>query len=281
MTLTFETLEKLENFFRVRQWLHVLGLVFLGHLYCGPAFFNLKALCFSIVIGFFYLAHGYTLNDIFDNQIKISIPKRGAFALSLCALILSLAGSAVLSRTALQCVILGHLAGMFYSAPPFRFKNRLFLDLIFNSLSFVPLFLIGYAGGKMIDPNALIFSFIIFLYFLPVQLMHEMQDFQIDRAFKQKNTFQTLESPQTPILLFFLLFIFILSSHLFWLEGFISIGAFSTNALFAIALCIYISVSKIFTKKIDETFKGNYKIITRYISLGYGILLSTVFYFGI
>lgn len=279
--MNISIIKKISAFFRVRQWLHVLGLVFLGHLYCGPRFFDLKALSFSMIVGFFYLAHGYSLNNIFDNQTKTSIPKQSAFTLSLCALILSLLTSAVLSRAALLCVISGHLFGMLYSAPPFRFKNHLFLDLIFNSLSFIPLFLIGYAGGKTIDSRTIAFSFIIFLYFLPVQLMHEMQDFQTDRAFKQKNTFQILKTPGTPMLLLFLLFIFTLTSHLFWLKSDITIGILIANAFFAAMLCIYIVVSKIFTKKIDDSFKGNYKTITRYISCIYGTLLSTAFYFNI
>jgi 4-hydroxybenzoate polyprenyltransferase len=275
------TLAKLGAFFRIKQWLHVLGLVLLGHVYAHPYIIHFKTLFFCGIVGFFYLAHGYSLNDIFDHQLKTPYSRNKAFLCSLVALFLSLCGSALISFEALIFVVLGHLSGMLYSASPFRFKNKLILDLIFNACSFVPLFLIGVASERSLGPQSFYFSFLIFLYFLPVQLMHEMQDSQIDRAANQKNTFQILRIPGTLRLLYVLLFIFVILSFIFWAKDIIQTGVFLCNALFALSLSIYIFSSRIPKKTFDKKFTGNLKIITRYISICYGIMLTCTLYFNI
>ena len=278
-SLTKNTLS-LFAFFRTKDWLHILGLIFLGHAYSwdnGP-FFRLSL---ALLIGGLYLAHGYTLNDIHDGQIKISISRAAAFSLSLLALFFCLVLSRLISISTLFIVAAGHLSGFLYSAPPLRLKNKLWLDLIFNSLALSPLFLLGSAINN--EPSLTIWAVfgLIFLYFIPIQLIHQIQDKAIDITSGQKNTFQILGIEKTKNIISITLILYAFTNLFLWKLRVFSIFSALCGITFSCALLLYMPAikDKAMEKDIQkDTLNKNIKSDARHISIAYGLILLLSFW---
>ena len=224
--------------------------------------------------GSFYLAHGYSINDIYDRQIKIKISQRSAMQLSLTALALSLVIGWLISTSVLLIVAFGHLSGMFYSARLFRFKNKLWLDLIFNSLSLAPLFLIGYLSYRPLTIKPLAMFTLFLLYFLPIQLIHEIQDRKTDQSQGERNTFQILGATKTKFLIQASLTFYVLVNLFFWRYQILSPTAALASLIFATTIIYY-------TGSIRGLPLNNIKLAVRRFSALYGITLLIIFYYKI
>lgn len=267
--------KQLISFYRVKDWPHLLGFVLLGAAY-STSHINPYKLILSLIAGALYLGHGYSLNDIFDRQIKNGFSFKRAMAFSVASLLLCLIASGLISKEAFIIALLGHIFGLLYSAPPFRLKNILFMDLIFNSLALSPLFLIGHCAGDSITKNSLLIFFMIFIYFIPIQLIHEMQDHEIDIKFRQRNSFQILGREKTiRVSIFSCIFYALLNTALFkW--GALKAGGAFMGMVFALVLTVYLSYNKSLRTKFH-----NLKLAARYISIIYGTALLAAFYFGL
>lgn len=255
----------------------MLGLIVLGFLY-SSRHFGISELLLACLIGSLYLAHGYSLNDIHDKQLKVSSSHQRAIYLSLTSLILCLAGSALISLEFFCVVIFGHLCGMFYSAHPFRFKNKLWLDLVFNSLSLAPLFLLGYLTNDKLSPESTAVTLLFFLYFIPIQLLHQMNDNITDRNFNEKNTFQILGLKKTKIVLHIALISFAIINLFLWQLSVLSLFSSLSGVLFAFLLIAYIHFRFSATYPTGQNAFYRVKLDARYLSILYGILLGLSFY---
>lgn len=267
------SLKEIILFYRVKDWLHLLGLVVLGYAYSQSSVNALQVIA-GFVVGSLYLSHGYSLNDICDNQLKTAISSKKALFLSVMVLILCLILSSLISLKVLFIVIVGHLGGMFYSAPPFRFKNKFLLDLVFNALSLAPLFLLGYAINGILVFKPLAVFFLFFVYFIPIQLVHQMQDCAIDIEYKHSNTFQILGIKKTKYLIYATLLAYTLLSLLLWRSMILNMVASLASIIFAIALFCYVHLAVKSQGKISR----NLKLDTRYVSILYGVAMVLSFY---
>jgi 4-hydroxybenzoate polyprenyltransferase len=189
------------DLFRVRDWVHVLGLPLLGFLYARMkdpqmTWFYLP-LC--IIISVLYLAHGYSLNETYDTLKKHKgiyqgffqekgISFKRALALSFAPLLINLVLSWLVSPGMFLLIIAGAILSYVYSAPPSRFKEIAFADLVINALGFSILFLIGTGLGEGIFPGSFYLAFLFFIVFIPLQLIHELEHVQEDRAANVKTT---------------------------------------------------------------------------------------------
>ncbi len=267
------SINKIIEFYRIKDWLHMLGLILLGFAYSLPAEVNFRALLAALLAGGLYLAHGYSLNDIFDKETKVDIGHRQALRLSLLSVVLCLLVASFISLKALYIAIFGHLCGMFYSASPFRFKNRLFWDLIFNALSLASLFLLGTMAAKGdISRQGLMMFFLFFVYFMPIQLIHQIQDYLRDKESGQKNTVQILGIKKATHLIFMFLAFYIILSFVLWELQAFRIYPLLLNSSFALVLIFYIGYNRT---------GANLKLATRYISIIYGVGLLAAFYLNI
>lgn len=268
-------LKEIIAFYRVKDWLHMLGLVLLGYVYSrGQDKIMILIAGFSAAA--LYLAHGYSLNDIYDRQLKVDLSYKKAMLLSFIALFLCLAASGIVSLELLGVAIFGHLCGMLYSARPFRLKNRFLLDLVFNALALASLFLMGYLikGGLSAKPLALFFMF--FVYFLPTQLVHQIQDRKIDAEYRQDNTFQLLGIEKTKKMIYFLLFIYALLGIILLRAGVLGIASALSTILFSAGLALYTAMRI----KSENRIAKEPKMSTRYLSMLYGAALLVSFYLG-
>jgi 4-hydroxybenzoate polyprenyltransferase len=263
--------KKIILFYRAPEVSHVLGIVILGFIYQNQNINPINSLL-PLTAAFLYLAHGYSINDIFDNHAKIN--RKKSFTLSVSALILSLILASMISFKALLMAAGGHLAGMLYSVKPFRFKNKRFLDLIFNALCFTPLFFIGnLAHQDQFNTGSILLGGMFFLYFMPVQIIHQISDYQQDKNESQNNTVQLLGLKKS----FYLLSASITAYGIFnyWLmQGQIIPKAAAASGIgFSLILLIYLYYKKVIFIFSDESLLNNVKIETRYLSIIYGLLL--------
>ncbi len=268
---------KIIIFYLIKDWIHMLGLILLGYAYSKTPI-DIFKLITALAIGALYLAHGYSLNDIFDNQIKIKASRRVALVFSLIALILCLIISSIISFWVLCLVIFGHLNGMLYSTSFLRLKNRLLWDLISNSLSLSPLFLLGYMINHKLTTASVAVFLLFFLYFLPAQLIHQIQDYPSDTINKQKNTFVLLGIKKTISLIYISLSLYIYLTALLWKTG--SLNASSSMLSIAFAFTLFIFSKHYLRGKNPNGMvqSKNLKLNLRYLSIIYGIGMFITFY---
>ncbi len=258
-------------FYRIKDWPHLLGLILLGYAAAGERT-HYGPLLAALIAGFFYLAHGYSINDIYDRQVRIAVDRKQALLLSLAPLVFCLIIAGLISPGALLAAALGHISGMFYSVRPFRFKNKVLFDLVFNGLSLTPLFLLGYAAAHTPDARAFGFFFLFFLYFIPVQLVHEIQDSAADQADLQSNTLQALGPQKTAALIRAASVLYALWALRLWETRSLGPVSFFLTVVFAAVLFFLDPAFKPWTR-VKET--------VRYFSAGYGVFLWAALFLGV
>jgi 4-hydroxybenzoate polyprenyltransferase len=272
-------------FFRVFDWVHILGLAILGYVYASGNEIVLNSSILIVFISALYLAHGYSLNECFDNkcmsEVKIRdgqyIPFKKAILLSYIVLVMNIIFSFIYSLQITLLVIFGGLVAFLYSASPVRLKKIPFMGLFCNSLCFVPLFLIGYAIDRDLDLAAFLMAVFIFILFLPIDLVHQLNDFQEDEPQNLRTTAKVLGVKKTIILIGVSLIALSGWTLFLYKVKKISYFPFILTLFFSIVIIIYL------LKKIIKygTDIGKYKIKLnmRYLFIVYGLGLFTTFYF--
>jgi 4-hydroxybenzoate polyprenyltransferase len=271
------------RFFRILDWIHFLGLTVLGYAYASRITFFSNAFWIGIIVSSLYLAHGYSLNECFDNRVdnnveiygKYFIPFKKAILLSYLVFIANLIFTLVYSFQMMLLVIFGGLIGLLYSAYPFRLKEVPFLGIICNSLCFTPLFIIGYVLIKTLDLNAFLMALFIFVLLLPIDLIHQLNDAEEDgrRGFRTTAVVCGVKGTIGLIIisLFFLNFWLLVISR--YME--ISSLFFLLTLFFSLLVVIYLI--KKFLKYGDDIGKYKIKLELRNLFIAYGIgLLITI-----
>ena len=276
-----ETTLALLNFFRVRDWFHVLGLSFLGFAYAYAFQFSLSSLLLSFIASLLYIAHGYSLNETIDTIIAVKHSEgefknkkkfsfKTALALSYIPLLINLTFSVLFLKKILLLIIAGALLAYLYSAAPFRFKSAPFMDLVVNSAGFSILFLIGYCSLKPLDKNSLLITVLFFLLFIPLQLIHELAHFEKD---KSENVITTVVRYGIPIslkLFFLSLLPFAIWPLFLWHLQILSIYAFMISFLFS--AYIFLRFGKILKNRANINM-NDLRIHTRFLTIFYGLCL--------
>lgn len=196
MSLNGSRFVKYFKFFRITDWIHLLGLTMLGYVYASRTAFFSNCALISIIASALYLAHGYSINLCFDNKVRNNVeisgkylfPFKKAVLLSFFIFTANLIFTFVYSIKLLPLVIFGSLISLFYSAYPFRLKGIPFIGLLCNSLCFIPLFLIGYMSVRAMDMNVFLMSIFIFFLFMPIDLIHQLNDADNDRKMNFRTT---------------------------------------------------------------------------------------------
>ena len=269
------------NFFRVRDWCHVLGLSFLGFVYAYASQSLFPSLLLSFIASSLYIAHGYSLNETIDAQVatkclesefkdKKGISFKTALILSYTPLLINLVFSVLFYRNILPFIIVGALLAYFYSAAPFRFKSVPFMDLVVNSAGFSILFLIGYCSLKPLDKNSLLITVLFFLLFIPLQLIHELAHFEKDKSEKAVTTVVRYGIPASLKLFFISLLPFTIWPLFLWHLQVLSIYVFLLSALFS--AYIFLRFGKTLKNRVNINM-NDLRIHARFLTIFYGLCL--------
>lgn len=269
------------NFFRVRDWFHVLGLSFLGFAYAYAFQFSPLSLLLSFIASILYIAHGYSLNETIDTIIAVKysedefknkkeVSLKTALALSYTPLLINLAFSVLFSKDIFLLIIAGALLAYFYSAAPFRFKSVPFMDLIVNSAGFSILFLIGYCSLRPLDKNSLLITVLFFLLFIPLQLIHELAHFEKDKSEKAVTTVVRYGIPASLKLFFISLLPFTIWPLFLWHLQILSIYVFLLSVSFS--AYIVLRFGKSLKNRVNINL-NDLRIHTRFLTIFYGLCL--------
>lgn len=272
------------RFFRALDWIHFLGLTILGYVYASRTIIFSRDLCSGIIIASLYLAHGYSMNECFDNRVdnnverfrKYSVPFKTAILLSGLVFIANLIFAFAYSLPIMLLVIFGALIGFFYSAYPFRLKEIPFLGLICNALCFTPLFIIGYLSFRPLDLNAILMGIFIFILFLPIDLIHQLNDAEEDKAKNLRTTAVACGIKKTIGLI--IISLLLLNLWLWIISRYIVISASFLFLTLSFSLVVIIYLVKKFYRYGNNISKCNIKLKLRYLFMIYGVGLLIGFY---
>lgn len=182
-----------------------------------PWSFYLSLLAYSLLIGGVYI-----LNQIFDvesdriNRKLFLLPEgiisiKAAWILFFIVIAISNAISIRFGLTYMVLWFLSLLLGVLYSAPPFKFKGRPFLDVISNALGYGLInFLIGWASSYQLDKRALLFSLPYIFAVASVFLMTTIPDIEGDRRTNEITTGVKLGEKKTALLALIMLIVSLL-----------------------------------------------------------------------
>lgn len=158
--------------YRMRFWLYTFGPALLGTIFGVQSFLQIKIREVFLLSIFFLVMYNlfiYAVNDYFDFDIDKNNPKKDGYeindakntteviGISIFTFISAL--SLLLLSTDTIFIILISLClffGFFYSAPPFRFKEILFLDSLSNVLYTLPAIATYYYYAKSLPPFEII-----------------------------------------------------------------------------------------------------------------------------
>ena len=127
----------------------------------------------------------------------------------------------------------------------------------------------------------LLASCIIFLYFFPIQLIHQLNDYAQDKAMGQQNTVQVLGVKKSVSLIFFSTGIFLIFNILMGLQHFIRTGAVVSGLLFAAGLIFYLMQINQIENKVLQNQLRRLKMVGRILSILYGLGLGVSFFWNI
>ncbi len=127
-----------------------------------------------------YLAHGYSLNLNFDDNLPAEEKKNTLYA-SAIAPVPALVLAAFINKTVLLIFITGAAVNYLYSSDSFNLKKFPTFNLILNSTGFTLLFAIGWVINKSIQSSFIIISIYIWLGIIPFQIIHMASHKSMDR----------------------------------------------------------------------------------------------------
>ncbi len=273
------------RFFRVFDWIHLIGITILGYMYAsGLAIFSTQ-FWMSLLISALYLAHGYSLNQCYDhrlaNKVQLKgnghIPFRRAISLTYLVFMVNIFFAYRCSLSTLILVIFGGLIGFVYSAPPLRLKGVPYWGFVCNSLCFVPLFLIGYVSAKKLDLSSFLLAVFVFLLFLPLDLIHQLNDLTEDGEQSCRTTAAACGIKKTLNLITVTFIILNVWTLIIWVYKKIHCSFFLLTLFFSVIVLLYL-----YQKSVQDYIDiGRHKIKmrVRYFSILYGLGIAVSFCF--
>jgi 4-hydroxybenzoate polyprenyltransferase len=183
-------LDFLLKFYRVPDWIKVLGLVLIPCLFFKALITDTLKLIFITSL---LLAYAFSINDFFDFKCRgeknlvgeiYKERKNISVLLLLIPSFMLICFSAVTFPTFLFRIffILDFLIFSFYSIPPFRLRDRKIIDVLSNSLMFPLILLYSYFYFTVSLSLFILLLFLsLFFYFLVSEIIHEIAHSKKDR----------------------------------------------------------------------------------------------------
>ncbi len=179
---------------RPEEWLQRFAIVLLGYLLVGNVSINdiypiLMAFLAYIGTGSF----GFIINDYFDceadkrkdnNRNPISknqVSKKSAASLAVVFGIFCLFVSYFFIPQVFVLFLLSILFFILYSVPPFRFKEKLGLDILTNAFALPVFFLVGYMLFRELSFPVLLIALCLFLLDIITGIAQEIRDYKADK----------------------------------------------------------------------------------------------------
>jgi 4-hydroxybenzoate polyprenyltransferase len=171
---------------RIKDWHLQNGLFLLGAAYSGSlASLSWPLLATGLVVSSLCLAHGYALNQFYDelSQKLEDHPRlaRRLLGFTYLLLVLALGLSCLVSRATTAVVALIGLTSWLHSSPPCSLKRHIFWRLFLNSFGFALVFLAGASLDNRLPLADLLMGILIFLLYVPLELIHVLAHMESDR----------------------------------------------------------------------------------------------------
>ncbi|MBU0762497.1 MAG: UbiA family prenyltransferase [Candidatus Altiarchaeota archaeon] len=181
--------------YRISGWVKNLGLVVIALTFTDLELFHVKTVYILLITAATY-CYAFSLNDMFDNIIeneknyfsKIHSPNVKIAYVILPLFIILLSFPLLFSSTFFLMTYLCILLTSLYSVPPFRFRNRPFWDVLFNSLSLTLMSFQVFFIADSINFLGIILASLFGLYFGYYELIHQLSHLKIDLRTGRKTT---------------------------------------------------------------------------------------------
>lgn len=259
------------NYFRVKEWLHILGLPILGFIYSNGLNLFSKEFISALFLSSLLLSFAYSFDKYYD-RTKNNRAFDKKLIPSIASMIASVIYASYLSNTILSLTVIDILIVIFYVLPPFRLKGAPIFVTVLNSLGFTMLFLIGYSTNSNINSNTLLFSGLIALIMIPIQLVHELAHFDKDKKMGLNTTAINFGQKITKSLISYSLILVIFWGIVLYFYGIVSILLIILLTSFAISLEMILKYEK-------NTLKA--RVYLRYLSIAIGLVFLMFFIFKI
>lgn len=207
---------------RPTTWIRVFAEILLGFAFAKQQYIfsdYINLFLGFICIGPLLWSAAYILNDISDRTYdsQHNLKKKRPIASGIFSVNIALTTAGILTTAALFLAstinsiffigtILLICTQILYTLPPFRFKERFFIDIAINSINAGIRFVLGYATANTSFTD-FPFVFLFFVIFLKAFLFlgHRFQSKQIEMRNHFKSTIAILPTGIIKIMLFFLL----------------------------------------------------------------------------
>lgn len=259
------------SYFRIKDWLHLLGLALLGYVY-NPGFdlFSIK-LPGILLLSFSLLAFAYS----FSTQFKLHWGKENfkiRIIPSLAVLTFALSYSLFLSFDIFILSLISIIVVIVYVVPPFALKSVPITVTVLNSAGFTAHFLLGAAIVSDLSKELFMLAIYVAVILLAVQLVHEIAHFAKDKADRRTTTpirfgFKTTSNTIYVLLIILTLWAVFLTA----LQGF--------HLLFSIATILFSLLFFLIIRFEKDAVKARMNV--RYLSIAIGIALLLMVLFRI
>ncbi|MBN2143969.1 MAG: UbiA prenyltransferase family protein [Candidatus Aureabacteria bacterium] len=283
MMTSVSLIPNLLSFYRVKDWIHFLGIPLLCH--CKFKELNYPQL-FLLVSGCaLYLCFAFSINNWTDRFIDINHQNKNPFFNEIksekaCHLFLiflpvfpSFCSGLVISVSHFIILLFLFLFAFLYSVPPFRMKRFPIIGSAMNIFLFSPMVFLGVKNvvsyWKAAFPIALMVSFIIII----MQLYHEIEDTEDDKMAQILTTPVKFGITHTFYLITVIGLLFIFYSLFLFQIGFMGVIGLSASILYS--ALIFISYWLFFKKSLDS---DKMRLGMRWCSIVLGISLAVEFY---
>jgi 4-hydroxybenzoate polyprenyltransferase len=221
-------ISKTLEWFRVKDWFHYLGYIFLGSLASNDL--NLT----TFLLGSSMLAFAFSLNDYFDKKLRKKM--------FIFPLFLSFSFLPFLGEFQLIFYFSFILIFILYSWPVTYLEGKAFFSILSNSLGFLLIFFLPFKNPEKIL-KLLDFSLLLFFLNAAAQIIHEIVHYKEDKKTRKitttvrfgiKNSIRFLKTN--------LILIILISFFLFPKFKLISISTFFFSAYFFFLSCRKINI---------------------------------------
>jgi len=253
------------NYFRIKDWTHILGVPTLGFVYNANS--NLLSMEFvsMLFVSSLGLAFAYSFDTNYDKFKSKLLP-------SLIVLIAGIIYAKFLSLTTFFLSVIGGLIAIAYVMPPLRLKSIPILVTMTNSIGFALFFLVGYSIASDLNMNAFLLAIFVGIIAFPIQLVHELAHFSKDKKKGLSTTPIKFGKKFTYFLILTSLFILIIWS--FFLQVYINF-----SILFTVFSIIFSFLFLLILKYKTDISKS--RVYIRYLSAAFGLVLLFTFVFKI
>ncbi len=238
----------------------------------------------AIIISISLLPYVWMINDYFDAPYDRLDKVKGernyfcssniqekpylAWILLLTPVLISLLFSIVIGVEAIVLVLTTLIIGHFYSAPPIRLKEKMFLDLISHGLYASGLFFL--LGGIVLSPFSLVMHQPVFLVFLSISILDgiwiqfnsQLLDLEIDELGDQRTT-SVLLGRQKSIVILRALIVSMLACTTFYLVANKSLRSYLTDSSYLFSVIFSFSLIILYLSQ-SYKLKGDFHAIRKH-----------------